>query len=183
MKAIVTGGNGFIGFNLCQALKRLDYTVLVIDDLSSGLAENVVVGFQYERVKIQDKARIEIIFREFAPDTIFHLAAIPRVSYSVEHPYQSAEANVLGTISILEGVVKAGLSATASVIHSSSSSVYGGASQLPTPETYLCDPKSPYALEKHQGEQWCQLFAHLYGLDVVSLRYFNVFGPHLPQVS
>jgi len=177
-KAVVTGSNGFIGFNLCQELIKLDYLVLGVDDLSSGLPENAVEGIQYEQIKIQDKQRIETIFYNFEPDVVFHLAAIPRVAYSVENPFQTAEANVLGTISILEGIVRAGLVDKTRVVFSSSSSVYGGASQLPTPEIYPCIPKSPYALEKYQGEQWCQLFASLYELDVVSLRYFNVFGPY-----
>jgi UDP-glucose 4-epimerase len=178
VKAIVTGSNGFIGFNLCRALKEQGYIVLGIDDLSSGRPDNVVSELQYEYLKVQDKARLAAIFRDFEPDTVFHLAAIPRVSYSVENPYRTAEANILGTISILESIVKAGLSGKTRVIFSSSSSVYGGAAQLPTPEDYPCNPKSPYALEKLHGEQWGQLFARLYGLDVVSLRYFNVFGPH-----
>jgi UDP-glucose 4-epimerase len=177
MKAVVTGSNGFIGFNLCKALKQQGWQVTGIDDLSSGLAENVVEGFRYERAKVQDKDRTREIFAKFQPDAIFHLAAVPRVSFSVENPYLTAEANVLGTVSVLEGVVKAGLVDKTRVVATSSSSVYGGADVMPTPETQPCRPKSPYALEKYHGEQWCQMFVELYGLDVVTLRPFNVFGP------
>lgn len=178
MKAVVTGSNGFIGYNLCKVLQAQGHEVLGIDDLSSGLADNVVPGFRYEWVKIQDKERIAALFAEYRPDVVFHLAAIPRVSYSVEQPFASAEANLIGTISLLEGLVKAGLAGHARLVNSSSSSIYGGAEEMPTPEHIPGNPKSPYALEKYQAEEWGRLFNHLYGLDVVSLRYFNVFGPH-----
>lgn len=178
MKAIVTGSNGFIGFNLCQALKQRDWEVMGIDDLSSGLPQNVVPGFHYEYVQVQNQARIRELLEGFQPQVIFHLAAIPRVSYSVQNPLETAEANVLGTMSLLEGVLRAGLVQQTRIVNSSSSSVYGGAKQLPTPENTPHDPQSPYAMQKSQAEQWLRLFARLYDLDCVSLRYFNVFGPH-----
>jgi nucleoside-diphosphate-sugar epimerase len=177
MKAIVTGSNGFIGFNLCQQLKKLDWQVLGIDDLSNGRKENVVEGFRYEWAKIEDLDNTRKLVGEFRPDAIFHFAALPRVAYSVKNPFTTATANVLGTMSVLEAVVKEGLVDKTRVVASSSSSVYGGADLMPTPESHPCQPQSPYALEKFHGEQWCKMFASLYGLDVVSLRYFNVFGP------
>jgi len=178
MKAIVTGSNGFIGYNLCQQLKKLDWQVLGIDDLSNGRKDNVVEGFRYEWAKIEDLANTRKLVRDFQPDAIFHFAALPRVAYSVENPFTTATANVLGTMSVLEAVVKEGMVEKTRVVASSSSSVYGGAELMPTPESHPCQPQSPYALEKYHGEQWCSMFASLYGLDVVSLRYFNVFGPH-----
>ena len=178
MRAIVTGSNGFIGYNLCQALKQQHFSVLGIDDLSSGLATNIVDGFQYSHLKVQNKQQLEEQIRAFKPDVIFHLAAIPRVTYSVENPYATAEANVLGLVSVLESVLRAGLIESTRIVFSSSSSVYGGAAKMPTSENHPCQPKSPYALEKYHGEQWCQMFASLYQADVVCLRYFNVFGPH-----
>ncbi len=178
MKAIVTGSNGFIGYNLCLALKRRHSEAVGVDDLSSGSPDNVVDGFQYVRAKVQDRLRMMELLREFRPDVVFHLAAIPRVSYSVENPYETAEANVMGTVSILDGIVAAELADSTRFVFSSSSSVYGGAEELPTPESHPCSPKSPYALEKWQSEQWCQVFAKLYDADTVCLRYFNVFGPH-----
>ena len=178
MKAIVTGSNGFIGYNLCLELKERDWQVLGIDDLSNGRKENVVDGFQYDWSPIEDLDNTRRLMREFQPDVVFHFAALPRVAFSVENPYVSARANVMGTISVLEAVVKEGLVDKTRVVSSSSSSVYGGAEIMPTPENLPCQPKSPYAMEKYHGEQWCQTFAELYGLDVVSLRYFNVFGPH-----
>ncbi len=178
MKAIVTGSNGFIGYNLCLALESQNWQVLGLDDLSNGLRTNVVDTFQYEWAKVEDRENTRKLLGEFQPDVVFHLAALPRVAYSVENPYSTAEANVMGTISLLEGIVKEGLVNKTRVVSSSSSSVYGGAEIFPTPEDLPCHPQSPYALEKYHGEQWCKMFATLYGVDVVSLRYFNVFGPH-----
>ena len=178
MKAIVTGSNGFIGYNICLELKKLNWQVLGIDDLSNGRKENVVDGFSYKWAKIEDKTNTRKLVGEFRPDVIFHLAALPRVAYSVENPYATAVANVMGPISLLEAVVKEELVGITRVVASSSSSVYGGAEVMPTHEDHPCQPQSPYALEKYHGEQWCKMFASLYGLDVVSLRYFNVFGPH-----
>jgi UDP-glucose 4-epimerase len=142
------------------------------------LADNIVPGFKYEYCKVQEKGKVEKLIKKFAPDVIFHMAAIPRVAYSVENPYATVEANVLGTVSMLEGVLRAGLVKTTRVVSTSSSSVYGGADKLPTPEDWPASPQSPYAMEKHQGEEWCRLFSQLYGMSTVSLRYFNVFGPY-----
>lgn len=178
MKAIVTGSNGFIGYNLCATLAAENWEVMGIDDLSGGLASNKVPGIRYEHYQIQNKERFCAQLREFKPDAIFHLAAIPRVSYSVENPFKTAEAIIMGTLSVLEGVVNAGLTDTTRILSTSSSSVYGGAKVMPTPETLPCAPKSPYALQKYQAEEWCRMFASLYGVNVACLRYFNVFGAH-----
>ena len=177
MKAIVTGSNGFIGYNLCKELYRRGWDVTGVDDLSTGLVENEVEGFRYEYFPVQDKERVEAVLADFQPDVIFHLAAIPRVAYSVEQPYATAEANLMGTISLLEAIVNVGLAERTRFVNSGSSSVYGGAAALPTHEDHPCRPKSPYALEKYQAEGWIELFASLYNLDGLTLRYFNVFGP------
>jgi len=177
MKAIVTGGCGFIGFNLCKKMVRENHQILVIDDLSSGRESNViedVVPYRFE--KIQTPGVLEVAVGEFKPDVIFHLAAIPRISRSVEDPVETTDANTMGTLAVLDSVRK--FSPDTRVIISSSSSVYGGADQLPTPEDYPANPQSPYALQKHQADQWAKMYAKLYEIDVVSLRYFNVFGAH-----
>jgi UDP-glucose 4-epimerase len=109
MKALVTGSNGFIGFNLCQALKQREWQVLGLDDLSNGLPTNVVDGFEYVWARVEDRDNTRKLLRDYRPDIVFHLAALPRVAFSVENPYATAAANVMGTISLLEGVVKAGL--------------------------------------------------------------------------
>lgn len=178
MRAIVTGCHGFIGYNLCQKLKELDWQVLGIDDLSAGLAENIVDGFEYVHEKIQNRDKMVEVIGRFRPNAIFHLAAIPRVAYSVENPFDTAEANILGTVSLLEGILRSGLIGQTRFILSSSSAVYGGAELMPTPEDHPSNPRSPYALQKYQDELWVKLFVELYGLDGLCLRYFNVFGPH-----
>lgn len=187
MKAIVTGGMGFIGYNLVKAL--LDNTwekweVMVIDDLSSGKKWNTWPGAEYITAALEAKifpsveeTAIDTFVKEFGPDVIFHLAAIPRVPYSVEHPYETTQSNILSTMAVLDAARKYGKSSIR-VVYSSSSSIYGGAEVLPTPLSCPADPQSPYAMQKWQGEEWCKLYAELYKLDVVSLRYFNVFGVH-----
>ncbi len=175
MKALVTGGSGFIGHNLTLELSRLGWGVVVIDNLSTGSKHNKVDGVEYYYESIVDNDFVCGLVSTHKPEVVFHLAAVPRVSYSVDYPYETAIENVLGTVSLLDAVRKN--CPTARVISSSSSSVCGDAKQMPTPESYPCDPKSPYALEKWQLEQWCRMYAHMYNMDIAILRYFNVFGP------
>ncbi len=182
MKAIVTGGMGFIGYNLCKALldDEQDWDVLVIDDLSSGKEWNKWDDVDYVIGAIHDRDEkgtvVEYYTNEHEADVIFHLAAIPRVSYSVEFPFETTHSNVMGTMAVLEAARKSPKKVR--VVYTSSSSIYGGADQLPTSVNYPANPQSPYAMQKWQGEEWCKLYANLYNLDVVSLRYFNVFGAH-----
>lgn len=178
MRAIVTGGAGFIGYNLCKALDNdpwNSWEVVVIDDLSSGRKENKISGFQYIYESINKPGIFENTLKKFHPDVIFHLAAIPRVSYSVSNPMETFKANTLGTMEILESIRKTGKKCR--LINSSSSSIYGDTAPRPTHPSTFGNPKSPYALEKWQAEEWCRIYSKYYDLDVVSLRYFNVFGP------
>ncbi len=175
MKALVTGGAGFIGFNLCKRLVEDGWCVTVIDNMSSGHEGNVLPEVAYNREDITYRSVVsQILATGF--DTVFHLAAIPRVSYSVEHPYLTAQTNVMGTLNILEEARVA--EKRPRIIYSSSSSVYGSVDVLPTPEYHSKHPLSPYALEKWQAEEWCRMYAELYDMDIVSLRYFNAFGPY-----
>ncbi len=179
MKVLITGGCGFIGYNLCINLLSdvwNDWELLVIDDLSTGHKTNKLDDIEYIHKALQSPGLLADVFKGFKPEVVFHFAAVPRVSYSVEHPLETARANVGGTLHILEAVRRYG--SRCRIINSSSSSVYGGANVLPTPESHGCFPVSPYALQKHHAEGWCEMYANLYGLDVASLRYFNVFGPH-----
>jgi nucleoside-diphosphate-sugar epimerase len=179
MKVIVTGGCGFIGFNLCQSLSRdvwADWEIMVVDDYSSGRKENKIDGVEYVEGDISTPGLMNDLIGHWQPQTIFHFAAIPRISYSVENPLSTANANVIGTLRILDAVKNSEHSSQIRIIVSSSSSVYGGAEQMPTPECHPDNPQSPYALQKAQADQWCKMYAKLYDLDVVMLRYFNVFG-------
>ena len=182
MKAIVTGGLGFIGHNLVKALLNNNWTqwqIMVIDpNVQNKYWDNV----EYKIFKLEQHTEditetvIDKAVQEFKPDVIFHLAAIPRVAYSVEHPYETTQDNILSTLAVLDAVRK--YSPTTRVVYSSSSSIYGGATTLPTPVTYPSNPQSPYAMQKWQGEEWCRLYSKLYKLDTVCLRYFNVIGKY-----
>jgi len=128
----------------------------------------------YEGSILNEKL-LDKIFSKHRPEYVFHFAALPRVSYSVEQPRRTSEVNIIGTIALLEAAKKHGVKR---FIFSSSSSVYGGAKKLPTKESEnYPDPKSPYASQKAAGELFCKNFSELFGLDTVCLRYFNVFGP------
>ena len=174
MKALVTGGLGFIGSTLCKKLVEEKWDVHIVDDLSTGYKENLVKGAEWTRWSLGTHSTEQLFKIIGEVDVIFHLAAVPRVTFSVEHPYESAKANIMGTLAALE--YSRHSKNKPRVIFSSSSSVYGGSAQLPTPETEPVHPRSPYALEKWQGEEWCRAYSKLYDLDVVCLRYFNVFG-------
>ena len=176
-KALVTGGLGFIGSRLVEKLKKT-CKVTVVDNLSSSrkdwldiLDKNRDVEYVYTcHSDPQILKRIED--SEF--DTIFHVAAIPRVAYSVEKPVETTESNVFRTIKLIDSARKGNISR---LIFSSSSSVYGGAKTLPTPSSHSKDPKSPYAWQKSAIEDYIKMACRLYDVDIVSLRYFNVFGP------
>lgn len=174
---LVTGGAGFIGSNFIQHFKKEfpNTKIVVIDDFSTGRRENVDKNLAFYEGSILDEKLLEKIFSKHRPEYVFHFAALPRVSYSVEHPRQTSEINIIGTTTLLE------YSKNYSVkrfIYSASSAAYGGAKKLPTKESENSpDPKSPYGLQKYVGELFCKMFSNLFGLDTVSLRYFNVFGP------
>lgn len=180
--AFVTGGFGFIGTNLSASLADRGWNVFVVD-LPAAMTEAKKQlfkdkGVRFRAISILDRENLYGQMMLFEPDVIFHLAAIPRVPESVANPFSTARTNVAGTVSVLEcarDVQAAG--SKIRVVYSSSSSIYGGADILPTPETAPANPKSPYALQKWEGEEWCRMFSSVYGLDTVCLRYFNVIGP------
>lgn len=175
MKCLITGGLGFVGYNLCSYLKQnSNCDITVIDNCSTGKSSNKIEGINYIDDTITNKYKVHHLIRNFRPEVVFHLAAIPRVSYSVENPFETTDANVIGTLNILEAIRLNELKCR--MVFSSSSSVYGGAGILPTPEDHPKNPKSPYALQKSQGEEWCQIYSSLYGIETVILRYFNIFG-------
>ena len=156
---IVTGSAGFIGGHLTEDLLKKGYKVIGIDNLKSGLQSTVDLHISYDNfipkyVDIRSND-IDKIFRDFNPDFVFHLAAIPGVAPSVKDPFISNSVNVEGTVNILDVAQKHNVKR---VIFSSSSSVYGGAEELPTKETSSLEPKSPYALQKKIGEEYFQIF-------------------------
>ena len=177
MKILVTGVAGFIGANFAQQFKEQfrDAEIIGIDDFSSGRRDALIPGITFYEGSITDTALLEKIFSTHKPEYVFHFAATPRVSHSVEHPVETTDVNVTGTVAVLTAAKNHGAKR---VIISSSSSVYGGAKVLPTKEEENPpDPKSPYAAQKLCDEIFCRLSSELYGIDTVCLRYFNVFGP------
>lgn len=177
MKVLVTGVAGFIGSNFAKQFKDKfpEASISGIDDLSSGRKEEVPEEVEFYEGSITDAELLEKIFSKHKPEYVFHFAAIPRVSYSVEHPIETTDVNVTGTVALLNIAKNHG---TKRLVFSSSSSVYGGAKILPTKESENApDPKSPYAAQKYCGEVFCKVYSELFGLDTVCLRYFNVYGP------
>ena len=172
MDALVTGGAGFIGSNLADALVAEGHSVRVLDDLSTGYVANVPAGADLIEGSVVDYATVVSAAR--GADAVFHMAAHRAVPRSVEHPLTTDKVNVHGTLTVLKACADAGVRR---VVNSSSSSVYGAAATMPTPETEPLRPRSPYAVSKVAGEQYCGVFSELFGLETVSLRYFNVFGP------
>ncbi|MBP9763533.1 MAG: NAD-dependent epimerase/dehydratase family protein [Candidatus Pacebacteria bacterium] len=174
---LVTGCAGFIGSNFVNKfLKEFPKTkVIGIDDLSSGRKDSINKKITFYEKSILDEEALKDIFSKHKPEYVFHFAALPRVSFSVKYPVKTTEANVVGTVALLETAKTYGVKR---FIYSSSSSVYGGAKQMPTKESdNFPDPKSPYATQKYVGEVFCRNFSAISNLDTVCLRYFTVFGP------
>ena len=174
-KAVVTGGAGFIGSNLVDKLIKQNVEVIVIDDLSTGFKKNVNPKATLHVLDIsRHKTQIEKLM--VGVDVVFHLAALARVQPSIEDPQTFNKVNIEGTLNVLFAAYKAGVKR---VVYSASSSAYGDAKKFPTPEEYPTNPLSPYGLQKYVGEQYCKMFSEVYGLDTVSLRYFNVYGERM----
>ncbi|MSU45392.1 MAG: NAD-dependent epimerase/dehydratase family protein [Candidatus Zambryskibacteria bacterium] len=171
-KIIVTGGAGFIGSNITRELVSLGFDVHVVDNLSGGKKENVDSRATLHIVDLTDLNAIKPIFKDAT--YVFHLAALPRVQFSIEFPAESHNANVNGTLNVLLASKEAGVK---KVIYSASSSAYGDQPIMPLKEDMSPNPKSPYALQKYMGELLCKMFSQIYNLPTVSLRYFNVYGP------
>ena len=174
---LVTGGAGFIGSHLTEALLRKGHRVRVLDDFSTGKRENLIFDKKYPSLEIieGDIRHLAICQKAMKGiEYVFHQAALPSVQRSVEDPLGSNAVNGGGTLNILFAARE---EKAKRVIYASSSSIYGDTPTLPKHEEMLSHPLSPYALQKYIGEQYCRLFYELYGLETVSLRYFNIFGP------
>lgn len=172
MLTLVTGGAGFIGSNLADALLAEGHTVRVIDDLSTGLRSNVSADATFFEGSVTDPELLEAAVTDV--EVIFHQAALGSVARSVNKPLTSDTANTHGTLAVLDAAHRLGVRR---VVLASSSSVYGGADVRPTPESTPLIPRSPYAVTKLVGEHYARVFAELHGLETVALRYFNVYGP------
>jgi nucleoside-diphosphate-sugar epimerase len=203
---LVTGGAGFIGSHLVEALFRRGEKVRVLDNLSTGRIENLeeATGYPVGHFKGKEKAYRKVALRERGEflrgdisdgevcrracqgvSHVFHLAALGSVQRSVEDPAATHQANATGTLNVLQAAKEQGVRR---FIYASSSSVYGNVLSDPEEvrakeESLPPHPESPYAATKLMGEYYCRIFSHLYGLETVSLRYFNVFGPRQDPLS
>jgi UDP-glucose 4-epimerase len=187
---LVTGGAGFIGSHLVEGLSRAGHQVRILDNFTTGAARNVqIVRDQLAAEELP--CSIEAVHGSILePDTlatamagidyVFHQAALPSVALSLQEPVRCNQVNVEGTLQVLIAARDAGVKR---VIYAGSSSVYGDNPTLPKHEDLPANPLSPYAVAKLTGEHYCRVFTHVYGLETVILRYFNVFGPRQNPAS
>jgi nucleoside-diphosphate-sugar epimerase len=174
-RVLVTGGAGFIGSHIVRRLLADDYDVRVFDNFSSGRRENLAdVAGDVEVVEADLRDADAVKRAAEGCRFVFHEGAMGSVPRSVENPLEAFEVNATGTLNALVAARDAGVER---LVYASSSSVYGDSPELPKREDARPDPLSPYALSKLSAEQACVIFARLYGMPTVSLRYFNVFGP------
>jgi len=174
MKILITGGAGFIGSHLVDRVIKDGYEVIVIDNLSTGRKENLNPKANFYNLDICDFDKIKPLFKDIG--FVFHLAAVPRMPMSIKDPVGTAKSNILGTVNVFKAAVDAKVKR---VIFSSSSAIYGEQKALPFKENMEPNPVSPYALQKLVGEQFAVLFTKLYKVPIISLRYFNVYGPRI----
>lgn len=180
-RALVTGGGGFIGSHLVDRLNRDGYTVRVLDNFATGHRENLSHAWKEIELidgDIQSYERVHNAVR--GCELVFHQAALPSVPRSIQDPLTSNASNVTGTLNILLAARDEGVRR---VVFASSSSLYGAVKELPKREEMASVPISPYAVSKLAAEGYCRSFWHVYGLETVSLRYFNVFGPRQDPLS
>jgi len=174
MKVLVTGGAGFIGSHLVDRLVMEGHETVVVDNLATGKRRNINRAARFYKMDIQSW-RLERVFRGERPNVVMHLAAQMDVRKSVEDPMFDAQVNVLGTLNVLQQAVKHGVRKV--VFSSSGGAIYGDQEIYPAPETHVMKPLSPYGLSKLCGEQYLSYYQRVSGLQAVSLRYANVYGP------
>lgn len=178
---LVTGGAGFIGSHIAEELVKRGYSVRIVDNFLTGKEENIASfldGVELIRGDIRDLKLCHEAIKDV--DYVLHQAALPSVPRSVEDPLLTNAINIEGTLNVL---LASRETSVKKVVFASSSSVYGDDEHLPKKEGLEGNPLSPYAVSKHAGEKYCQVFSEIYGLPTVSLRYFNVFGPRQDPFS
>ncbi len=179
VRAVVTGGAGFIGSNLVDSLVADGADILVLDDLSHGSADNLRdalgAGAELVELDVRDQAGVHRAVTGFAPDLLFHLAAQIDVRKSMADPAADTAVNVLGSVHVFAAALAAGVRRVVNT--STGGAIYGETDVVPTPETVPTDPLSPYGLGKRTVERYGAWFRRSHGLDVVTLRYGNVYGP------
>ena len=181
MKTLVTGGGGFIGSNVVRALLARGDEVRVLDNFSTGSRANLA-GLEHvvQLVEgdLRSYERVHAAVR--GAEVVFHQGALPSVPRSVQDPLTTTAVNIEGTLNVLLAARDEGVRR---IVNASSSSVYGNTGELPRVETQAPDPISPYAVAKLAAERFCTSFSRVYGMEIVSLRYFNVFGPRQDPTS
>lgn len=170
--AVVTGGAGFIGSHLVGALLEKGYAVSVIDTLVAGKRERVPADVPLHQIDVRDAEAMKPILKD--ADVVFHLAALPRVEYSIQNPRETHDVNVTGTVNVLDSVGE-----NTRVVLASSAAVYGNLDVPQLSENFPVAPVSPYGLHKYVSERYLTLANILYGTETVSLRFFNAYGPRL----
>jgi len=173
MRALVTGGAGFIGSNIVKLLYEEGHSVVVLDSLSSGYRKNLDPFPDVEFIQGDIRDHIAVARAIQGAEVVFHLAASVGNMRSIENPIQDSEINVIGTLRILEAARYAGVR---KVVFSSSAGIFGELKQLPIKEDHPVEPDSPYGASKLAAEKLCLAYAKLYGLEAICLRYFNVYG-------
>ncbi len=178
---VITGGAGFIGSNIAERLLREGHAVRIVDNFATGKRENLdalPAGYELYEVSITEKPALDAAFA--GADYVLHQAALPSVPRSIDDPLTTHEYNVTGTLNVLLAARDAGVRR---VVYAASSSAYGDIDGEFKVETMAPRPLSPYGVAKLAGEYYCQAFTEVYGLETVSLRYFNVFGPRQDETS
>jgi UDP-glucose 4-epimerase len=174
IRAIVTGGAGFIGSHMADALLARGDAVAVVDDLSTGRRERVPEAAGFHELDIRDAHRLRALMADFRPDAVFHLAAQADVRVSVTDPGRDADVNVRGTAEVLEAARPVGARV---VFSSTGGAIYGEVETIPSPESTPCAAMAPYGVAKLCGEHYVELYNRLYGTRHITLRYGNVYGP------
>lgn len=174
MKAVVTGGAGFIGSNLAHALVKAGWETHIVDKNPDFRRDTLPKDAVLHEFNILETQRLTDVFS--GADVVFHTAAMPRVQYSIDNPLETTEENIVGTVSVLKAAVDAKVRR---VVYSSSGSSYGNQETLPLKEDMPASPVHPYGVQKYAGELFVGIWPNVYGIETVSLRYFNVYGPGL----